>query len=244
MFSNNLTYEILLLATPLGILTITGFMLIYYHRKRSLKIQKKLKVKFLDEIENEKIRISRELHDAVSPFTLPLKEFIKNNGQFNERNQENWLEQISKFENYLSNINETIFPPELLEGDLFEALNKMKNRLYKETTKIEVHTEVSGIISKFKSIHIFRIIQESLINAVKHSGSQFINIVNTQKGNDLISLLSYEVIIAKDELKTTNNLRRGHKIIVQRLELLSGKYEVQIENNIKTEKFIFKDIFS
>jgi signal transduction histidine kinase len=243
MFSNSLTYEILLLAAPLGILTITGFMLMYYHRKRSLRIQKKLKGKFLDEIENEKIRISRELHDAVSPFTLPLKEFIRNHGHFGEENEKAWLDQILKFETYLSNINETIFPAELMEGDLFEALQKLKNRLFTDENKIGFHSTAKGVISKFNSIHIFRIIQESLINVIKHSNSKFINLVVSQKEKDLICFLSYEVSNYNEEINNKNSLRRGHKIIVQRLELLSGKHETHIENNIKTEKFIFKDIF-
>ena len=243
MFQKELNPELLFLTLPIAAMGIVGILFFLGNRKRSLIVQKKLKSKFLFEIENEKIKISRELHDVVAPFTMPLKEMIKNNANLDEQNKNNWLQEVDKFEHYLSNINETIFPPELLEGDLFEALIKLKNRFYNVNTKIEVHSAINGDISKSNSIQIFRIIQESLINAIKYSGSEYINIVNTQKGNDLICFLSYETQEKISINKTGTLLRRGHKIILQRLELLSGKYEVTIADNIKTEKFIFKDIF-
>lgn len=243
MFQKELNPELLFLTIPIAAMGIVGILFFLGNRKRSLNVQKKLKSKFLFEIENEKIKISRELHDVVAPFTLPLKEMIKTNSSLDEINKNNWLQEVDKFEQYLSNINETIFPPELLEGDLFEALNKLKNRLYNGNTKIEIHSVIAEDISRSNSIQIFRIIQESLINAIKYSGSEFINIVNTQKGKDLICFLSYETQEKSGVNKKVTMLRRGHKIILQRLELLSGKYEVTIADNIKTEKFIFKDIF-
>lgn len=243
MFQKELNPELLFLTIPIAAMGIVGILFFLGNRKRSLNVQKKLKSKFLFEIENEKIKISRELHDVVAPFTLPLKEMIKNNGSLDEINKNIWLQEVDKFEHYLSNINETIFPPELLEGDLFEALNKLKNRLYHVNTKIELHSVISEDISRSNSIQIFRIIQESLINAIKYSGSEYINIVNTQKGKDLICFLSYETQEKSGVQKKGRMLRRGHKIILQRLELLSGKYEVTVVDNIKTEKFIFKDIF-
>lgn len=234
--------SVLLLAIPIIICFLIGGILIYINYQRNVKIQKKLKSNFLFQIENEKIKISRELHDAVTPFTLPLKEFIKKRGHFTDENAAEWLNEINNFESYLSSINERIFPTELLEGDFFEALQKMAERLYSETNKIEIHTDVSLTLSKANSIQIFRIIQESLINAIKYSNSSFINIINTQKDNDLVCFLSYEV---NDEMiaNKPKTFRRGHKIIKQRLELLSAKFESTVEHNIKTEKFIFKDVF-
>jgi len=234
--------SVLLLAIPIIICFLIGGIFIYINYRRNVKIQKKLKTNFLFQIENEKIKISRELHDAVTPFTLPLKELIKKRGHFTDDNATEWLNQIHNFESYLSAINERIFPTELLEGDLFEALQKLAEKLYSENNKIEIHNDVHLTISKANSIQIFRIVQESLINAIKYANSSFINIIITQKENDLICFLSYEV---NNEMihNKPKPFRRGHKIIKQRLELLSAKHESTIEYNIKTEKFIFKDVF-
>lgn len=235
--------ELIFLAVPLGILTLTGLMLIHYHRKRSLTIQKKLKERLLLEIESEKMRISRELHDAVAPFTLPLKEFIFNNGIFSSENKDNWMQEVNKFEDYLTQINENIFPPELLEGDLFEALQNLKLRLSNQSTKIEIHSDINDNISKSNSVQVYRIIQESLINAIKHSGTSFISLINSQTKKDLTCLISYEFYPEYKETDIKRNQRRGHKIIKHRLELLSAKHEIKFIDNIKSEKFIFKDIF-
>lgn len=233
----------LLFTIPIIISFIVGGLLIYFNYRRSVKIQKRLKAQFLFQIENEKIKISRELHDAVAPFTLPLKEFVKRRGSFTDENSKGWLSDINRFESYLSAINETIFPAELLEGDLFQALQKLAIRLSTDTKRIEVHSEVFSSLSRSQSIQIFRVLQECLINAFKYSNSNFINVINTQRGNDLISFVCYELKNCPTFDKSTISLRRGHKIILQRLELLSARHEVMVDQNIKTEKFIFKHVF-
>ena len=218
-------------------------MLVYYHRIRSLKLQKKLKERFFHEVESEKIRISRELHDAIAPFTLPLKEFIVNDGSFNSENKNNWLQEVNKFETYLTQINENIFPAELLEGDLFEALQKLKTRLSTTTTKIEIHSDIYDTITKSNSVQVYRIIQESLINAIKYSGTPLISVINSQIEKDLTCLITYDYYPENKEPDINKVHRRGQKIIKHRLELLSAKHDIKLIDNIKTENFIFKDIF-
>ena len=80
------------------------------------------------------------------------------------------------------------------------------------------------------------------ITAIGIAPAQEIVYRNGAKENDLICFLSYEV---NNEMihNKPKPFRRGHKIIKQRLELLSAKHESTIEDNIKTEKFIFKDVF-
>lgn len=243
MFQNLINPEILLLSCSVIIVVFVGLTFVVTQRKRSLAIQRKLKSKFLFETENEKIRISRELHDAVAPFTLPLKEFIVNNGTFNSENKNNWLQEVNKFETYLTQINENIFPPELLEGNLFEALQKLKQRLSTQSTKIEIHSDIYDIITKSNSVQVYRIIQESLINAIKHSGTPFISVINSQKEKDLTCLISYEFYQENKEIEINKTQRRGQKIIKHRLELLSAIHQTRFVDNIKSEKFIFKDIF-
>lgn len=243
MFQNLINPEILLLSISVIIVVFVGLSLIITHRKRSLAIQKKLKSKFLFETESEKIRISRELHDAIAPFTLPLKEFIVNEGSFNSENKNNWLQEVNKFETYLTQINENIFPAELLEGDLFEALQKLKLRLSTTSTKIEIHSDTHGSITKSNSVQVYRIIQESLINAIKYSGTPLISVINSQIEKDLTCLITYEYYPENKEPDINKIHRRGQKIIKHRLELLSAKHDIKLTDNIKTENFIFKDIF-
>ena len=65
----------------------------------------------------------------------------------------------------------------------------------------------------------------------------------TQNELDLICTVNYEIDAKNNADHNGNSYRRGRKIMLQRLELLSGKYDLSVEKNIKTEKFIFKDIF-
>jgi signal transduction histidine kinase len=234
---------VLLFSIPILFGFIIGGIFVYINYRRSVLIHKKQKNHFLVQVENEKIIISRELHDAIAPFTLPLKEFIKKRGVITIEDENTWLNEINKFEAYLTNINETIFPSELLDGDLKVALQIMTQKLNNENKKIVLHAQFSSNISKQFSIQIFRIVQESLINAIKYSGSNLFNLICTQNENDLICTVNFEI---KENAPNENNfnlLSRGRKIISQRLDLLSGKYESSIDENIKTEKFTFKDIY-
>jgi signal transduction histidine kinase len=161
MFLKTFDASVFLLAIPVTISFVVGIILVYFNHQRSMMAQKKLKSHFFNQVENEKIKISRELHDSVSPFTLPLKEFIKNKGHFDEANNTIWLKEIEKFETYLSNINNNIYPVELLEGDLFEALEKLARRLSTQNTKIEIHTEVQGKVAKPNAIQALSLIHIS-----------------------------------------------------------------------------------
>jgi len=243
MFSRIFEPQVLLLAIPIFVCFGIGALLIYRYSIKSLKIQRRLKSQFLYQIENEKIKISRELHDAIAPFTMPLKEFIKKRGFITIEDEITWLNEISSFEAYLTKINESIFPSELLDGNLKVALQIMTQKLCTENRKIILHAEFSTKISNQHSIQIFRIIQESLINAIKYSQSPFYNLLFTQNELDLICTVNYEIDAKNNADNNGNSYRRGRKIMSQRLELLSGKYDLSVEQNIKTEKFIFKDIF-
>lgn len=238
------TFEsyILLFAIPILISFLVGTLFIYINYRRSVRIQKKLKSNFLYQIENEKIKISRELHDSIMPLTIPLKEFISKRGCFTDENEKEWQNEINNFEIYLSKINENIFPSELLEGDLIEAIQKLVYRLRSENKIIELHSELESKISKADSIQVFRIIQETLINAIKYSGSDFFNILISQDGKNLICSVIYDFLEKNKSDTAILSFRRGYKIIAQRLELLSGKHEVIISQYIKTEKFTFKDV--
>jgi nitrate/nitrite-specific signal transduction histidine kinase len=183
------------------------------------------------------------LHDAIAPFTFPLKEFIKKRGCISIEDEKVWMNEINRFENYLTKINEKIFPSELLDGNLKVALQIMTKKLCSENRKIELYTEFSASISNQHSIQIFRIVQESLINAIKYSESPFYNLLCTQNEIDLICTVNYEIDAKNNNVNYSNSYRRGRKIMSQRIELMSAKYELSIDQNIKTEKFIFKDIF-
>jgi hypothetical protein len=228
---------------PILISFLIGGFFIFINYRRSVLFHKKQKNHFLFLIENEKIKISRELHDTIAPFTIPLKEFIKKRGCISIEDEKVWLKEIDTFEAYLTKINEKIFPSELLDGDLKVALQILTQRLNTENKRIGLHAEFSSKISNEYSIQIFRIVQECLINAIKHSGSPLFNLICTQNELDLICSVNFEIEANKNTDHKFNSLRRGRKIMAQRLDLLSGKYESNIVENIKTERFIFNDIF-
>lgn len=128
----------------------------------------------MDEQELEKERLSRELHDGIGQMFIALKlklEAVDDDSEIN-------MELIDDFKKYLDDtideirkISNNLMPSVLKEFGLITAINNlcnMLNSLAKTNFSFETNFD-SDIADKKKKIYIFRIIQESLNNILKHS---------------------------------------------------------------------------
>src|SRR5262249_57445822 len=90
------------------------------------------------------------------------------------------------------------------------------------------HSEVPAAIPKEISLCIFRVLQEALQNAVKHSGDQ--NFVVEMSGtNDGISLTVSDSGIGFDWQDATNRRGLGLISMRERLRLVNGELSIQSE---------------
>lgn len=144
--------------------------------------------------ENEKKKIAMELNDGIVQ-SLALLSIWFNNFEISG-NQRNLRDM---FEKHLENaIKETkgiayiLSPPDLEEGFLhsLSTLTERMNRMGKMKVSLEVRKHVAE--SDFNSIdkfNLYRIVQEFLNNAIKHSGSERLDIV-VSKGENGIHLVA------------------------------------------------------
>ncbi len=142
---------------------------------------------FIDGQEGERERLSRELHDGLGQALIAMKmqlESIKPDDVVKTS------EKVKRVKSFVINtiedvrrMSNNLMPAVLSNFGLVDAISHL-TKLIKSSTEIEInfdHNNVSKDISSKISTYLYRIIQEALNNAVKHSGASEINIMLIQE---------------------------------------------------------------
>jgi PAS domain S-box-containing protein len=134
--------------------------------------------------EEERTRISREIHDeigqALTAISLNLTK-LKSNGKPGEatRNIRSAQSLVEKTSDFIHNLSRRIHPGMLEDLGLFPALRSYIREL-QENTGIRVHLRLSGKPGRGRveqKAALYRIVQESLTNVLKHSGTRIASVV-------------------------------------------------------------------
>ena len=220
--------------------------IIYYRRVAALKTegarQQEFSQKLIESQEAERKRIAVELHDGLGQNLLIIKNKlnsgIKNFGlddaKFKLEEAESF---VKKSINEVRAISKNLSPYLLDQLGLTTAIETMIENV-EEATGIIIKTEIYNIDGVFKDhgeINIYRIIQESLNNIVKHSEAKnvVIKIINKEgavrmsvnddgKGFDIesekskkgfgLAGLKERVSILKGEMKIASGINSGTKL--------------------------------
>ncbi len=155
--------------------------------------------------ENERSRISRDLHDTVTQdirtaliYTHKLRD-----SQGLSEEQKSLLQKIQKIEEEslknIRNIIRNLTPSEIETASITQLLSELcENTNESDLVKCKFYAAPSALLTKISEIsteqklHIFRIIQESITNAVKHSGATEISVIareETDTDNNCTGLL-------------------------------------------------------
>ena len=196
-------------------LLLTLFVLFFFFQKKKSKfLMDKMEADlfFNSELTKSRIEIkeqtltnvSRELHDNIgqilSVALMQMNMIIENDSEYSKKELKNIKELVNK------SLNEIRILSKIMNGDIFvttnfiEAVSEDLERI-KELKKIKCKLSVEGEVQKINKEHetiIYRILQESISNILRHSHSETItieilftennckiNIMDTGKGFDL-----------------------------------------------------------
>lgn len=148
-------------------------------------------------IAEERQRLARELHDAVSQQLFAISMTATAVGRTLDKDFEKAKRQISLIEEMSSVAQSEMralllhLRPVHLEGkDLSQAIKELIAEL-KLKIPIDINFEIDEQIRLAKGIedHLFRIIQEALSNALRHSRASRMDIRLLQRGADMVRLM-------------------------------------------------------
>jgi len=226
----------LLASVSVFLLIVTIFALLYYRSQRKLAARKLLEIEqqkelevakaMLDGEESERRRLARDLHDGLGGMLAGVK--MNLSGTANVTQDEKLFQVIHQLDNSVSELRRiarNMMPESLLNFGLETALKDMCELNF--APGLEIHFQSLGVqpnLPEKTQIIIYRIAQELLANAIKHSGANRIMLQCSQ--NENIFYLSIEDNGKGFDPKASQRKGLGLDNIRNRIEFLKGKIEI------------------
>lgn len=214
----------------LGLTALFGFILMARNRrhlKKSQILQEKYTQDLLVSQEAERKRVSKDLHDSIGQSLL----LIKNKVVLNKDDETKTIVDSAIEE--VRSISRALHPFQLQELGVTKSIENVISKV-DETTDLFISSDVlniDGIFSQEQEVNIYRIVQESLNNIIKHAKAEAVRV-------DLIKNNKYVVLTIKDNgvgfdfserFKDFKSL--GLKTLKERTKFLNGIMVVDSEKN-------------
>ena len=186
-------------------------------------IGKQLTQQYIEGLENERARMSKELHDGVCNDLLAIEMNIKNGSP-----QQDTSDLIKTCRDSVRRISHDLLPPEFNYANIDEVVKYYINK-QQEAHQGKVHIEFSSHIENarwtdipdFMALDIYRIIQEAVGNSLKHSGASKIEVSMKLTKNH------FEVIVKDNgKYKLTNTKGIGLESMQKRAKALNAKLDL------------------
>ena len=180
----------------------------------------------LNSLENERRRLSRELHDGLGPYLTSLKYYIENN-VVNELKKTEMKKIVDETISEIRSMSNALMPASIDDFGIgvtltnyIENLNRSTsmNIEYEDLTKQE-----NSNISDHQGINLFRISQELLNNSLKHSKAKNIRITLSEF-DEFISLFYFDDGFGFNI--STVKLGSGITNIKERVDICNGKITI------------------
>lgn len=215
-----------------GIIVILLIMVISFIVLKRFELRKQKQI--FDAITNTEIeeqhRIARDLHDSIGTMLASVKNqlaLINSTDRPNNKIIDKAKEMLSGSIDETRRISHNMMPEELVKFGLISAVGSILDNVMFNTdmnVKFE-HDEELPNIEKSKQLHIYRIVQELVQNTLKHSKSDFLEVVLKFEDKQILLNVSDK----GQGFNYDNNTLSGYglKNIKSRVDFLNGKMKVQ-----------------
>ena len=209
----------------ISLITLFGVILLFRSRSH-LKKQKKLQEKFSQDLihaqEDERTRISKELHDSVGQqLTL-----IKKKAQQENQNEFSILTNTALEE--VRNISRALYPFSLKQLGLSESIEQLLNELDEEVDmffSVDIE-DINGDLNEEKTLNFYRFVQESVNNAIKHAKAKTLT-VSVSKSRGMIKALIKDNGCGFENAEALQSNSLGLKTMAERIRILQGSLSIQ-----------------
>ncbi len=238
------TQQLTFLLITLVLLVVIIIAVYKFQQQRRKRIIKELEYKnqlqnseLEKKIIDEKLNISRELHDNIgSQLTFLISSL--DNITYSERSNKLTpkLELLKDFSREaLTDLRSTIWAMKQEDSDLEKLVLKINETVQRLNSgidniliSVENNIKSNKIITSNQMLNLFRIVQEALQNSIKHSFAKNIKIIF----NEIVN--GFEVIIIDDGLGfNTNNQNNGNGLsnMKTRCNSASGNFNISSDSN-------------
>ena len=193
-----------------------------YSNKKNLEAKRKLQEKFSHELllsqEKERKRISSDLHDSVGQRLLILKNKLL---AFKDPSS---LKMIEETIEEVRTISKNLYPFQLQELGITKAILQNISQI-DENTNLFISSEIDNIddiLPKEKEVNLYRIVQESLNNIIKHAQAKA-GKVTIKKTAEFIHITIKDNGVGFEFQKKIYENSMGLKTLLERTKYLNGQ---------------------
>lgn len=198
--------------------------------------EKKLLTSFIDGQEDERQRLSRELHDGLGQLIiatrLKAESMVNSENGITTANISRLRLMFDSLVDEVRSISNNLMPPVLQEFGLELALKQICKEIEGHSTlKVVFDSQINAAaIDKRVAVYVFRIAQEALNNAVKHA--EAVEIIITLIGNEkLLTMVIQDDGIGINLDLPCNENGRGLGSMCERVKLLNGVIDISKGEN-------------
>ncbi|MBD0823326.1 sensor histidine kinase [Aestuariibaculum marinum] len=180
----------------------------------------------VDGLENERQRLSRELHDGIGPLLTSLKFYIENRIESKKKRTE-MKQLLDTTITEIRTMSNALMPSTIDDFGVGAALSNFVDSV-KQFSDIDIEFEdltnpEQSKITKNQAINIFRIGQELINNSLKHAQAKHIRLTLSEFEN-FISFFYFDDGIGFD----LNTVKLGSGIIniKERVEICNGEIDI------------------
>lgn len=235
----NLMKQALFFTSAILLLLILLSVILYKKRIQHKEMELLAAKQYIDGLENERKRLAKDLHDGVCNDLLGLIMNVQQ-AEATPAEQQQAILQMENIRTNIRHISHELMPPNFQFADLNEILNDYVYKMQKITT-IPIQYESSQTeewnrVPENIAYEIYRIVQETTHNILKHAGASYIRI-DIRMEADLLTL-NIENDCHKSE-QTPGGI--GHRTLNDRLKSIqaecetirgNGKYRLTIRVHI------------
>ncbi|MBL4716644.1 MAG: PAS domain S-box protein, partial [Bacteroidia bacterium] len=190
----------------------------------------------LEEQEKERNRLALDIHDSLlqrlTALNMDLQHIMRDKSSTSPSTKERIgmsIDQITEIITETRNISHNLVPFALKDFGLKTSVEQLIHN-FNKNSKIKINysaDELNGKLDIRKQLHIFRVIQEALHNALRHSKAKEININITLLNDKLINILIDDDGLGFDYKKKMKE-KKGMGLInmCERVNILDGNIEI------------------
>lgn len=232
----------LYISSLLGIIVVYFFTSIIRFHRRYMRMQRK---KIFAEIvirENERKRIAGDLYDSLGPLLSAVKLNISSvdiESSADRMVLEKTGGYLDEIIGTLRRISHDLLPNTLERRGLPEAIRELINQVGTKTTvDIQLYVVKEIRVPKDKEIHIFRMIQEIVQNAIKHADADNLQIGLSEEDGHLLCLIKDDGKGFDKEKILAGSAGLGLRSLESRCEILNGVLTLESMPGAGTTYFI------
>jgi signal transduction histidine kinase len=233
--ADRLFYTVVIVSMLIAIVIVFFVISVIRYHKRYIQLQKeRIQAQIMIQ-EQERKRIANDLHDSLGPMLSTVKLYMHSITVDNDVDKQSLDKASDYIDETIGNLREisyNLLPGSLSRNGLVTVVKEFLSRLSgRHSIKIKFEAPKDIKIPQTTELHLFRIVQEIVHNAIKHSGAATLTLTLARQPDGLFLLTEdngkgFDLYNTRDASKGL-----GLKSIENRCEMINASLKIVSKKN-------------